>query len=418
MKIIYIHQYFNTPEMSGGTRSYEIARRLVGTGHEVIMITSWRDHYTNKNWFQTEEAGIRVYWLPVRYSNNMGFLKRIFAFVNFAIKSSKLSATLAGDVVFATSTPLTIAIPAVLVSNKLKVPMVFEVRDLWPALPIAIGVIRNPILKELARKLERWAYRHSSAIVTLSPGMKLGVIASGYPENKIAVIPNGSDIIQFDYDAVAERHLRSKLPWLRVDRPLLVYAGTFGKINGVGYAVELAKSLKNIGSNVLILLVGDGSERQCIVDMAKDLGVFQDNIYIESPMPKSNMPALFSAASMTLSLFVDLPEMRANSANKFFDSLAAGKPVLLNYGGWMHDLVIERACGLPMWKVPMDIVAAELDQAMNDSAWLAQSGSSARQLAIDYFDRNKLACQFEKLLMSVQDGKPWLASTIAPGIYK
>src|SRR5690554_854503 len=132
MKVIYLHQYFNTPEMSGGTRSYEMARRMVAAGHEVHMVTSYREQDANrKGWFLTEEAGINVHWYPVPYSNHMGFVQRIKAFIAFALAARKKSVELDGDIIFATSTPLTIALPAVPASRKKKIPMVFEVRDLW-----------------------------------------------------------------------------------------------------------------------------------------------------------------------------------------------------------------------------------------------------------------------------------------------
>ena len=186
MKILYLHQYFNHPGMSGGTRSYETARRLVAMGHEVHIITSWRKNKKNKSWFETNVEGIHVHWLPINYSNKMNYNSRIKAFLKFAIFSTLKTISIKGDIIFATSTPLTIAIPAVFASKKLNIPLVFEVRDLWPELPIAMGAIRNPILKFLAKKLEYFAYKNSSSVIALSPGMRDGVIASGYPKKILA----------------------------------------------------------------------------------------------------------------------------------------------------------------------------------------------------------------------------------------
>src|SRR5689334_16023076 len=106
MRVIYLHQYFNTPDMAGGTRSYEMARRLVRAGHEVHMVTTWREPTERKGWFVTEEAGIKVHWLPIRYSNHMNFVQRLMAFLRFAWASSLKAASLPGEVVLATSTPL------------------------------------------------------------------------------------------------------------------------------------------------------------------------------------------------------------------------------------------------------------------------------------------------------------------------
>lgn len=417
MKIIYLHQYFNTPSMAGGTRSYEMARRMVAAGHEVHMVTSIRDSVCgHKSWYETEEAGIHVHWYPVPYSNHMSYRQRIGAFLSFAKAAQKKVIQLGGEVIFATSTPLTIALPAVHAARKKKIPMVFEVRDLWPEMPIAMGAINNPLLRIAARWLERWAYRNSEAVVALSPGMKDGVIATGYPEKRVAVVPNSSDNLDFLYNAADEQNFRSQRPWLG-DKPLLVYTGTFGKVNGVDYMVDLAVALSNLESDVQILLVGDGAEREGIKRLAKEAGVLGQNLFIENPLPKKDMPALLSTATLASALFIDLPEMRPNSANKFFDALASGTPVLLNYGGWMHELVTSHGCGLPMWQKSVGEVAAELESKIHDQGWLENAGKAARSLAETSFDRDVLADQLMAVLEAAVDGNPNKAQEIAPGNY-
>src|SRR5699024_5044281 len=167
---------------------------------------------------------------------------------------------LGGDVVFATSTPLTIAIPAVFAARKKKLPLVFEVRDLWPELPIAMGALKNPLMRFAAHKLERWAYKNSNSIIALSPGMKEGVVRTGYPSNQVATIPNSSDNQDFIVEPSKAEEFRALRPWLQ-DKPLLVYGGTFGLINGVGYMVGLAKELLALNPDIRILLVGEGIEK-------------------------------------------------------------------------------------------------------------------------------------------------------------
>lgn len=403
--------------MSGGTRSYEMARRMVAAGHEVHMVTSIRESsHQHDDWFTSDEAGIQVHWYPVPYSNHMSYAQRIGAFLSFAKAARKKAVELEGDVIFATSTPLTIALPAVPAARKKKIPMVFEVRDLWPEMPIAMGALNNPVLRFAAHKLEHWAYKNAAAVVALSPGMKAGVVATGYSADKVAVIPNSSDNREFAYDADAARQFRTERQWLG-DKPLLVYTGTFGKVNGVGYMVELASALQALGSDVLILLVGGGAERDSVKQAAEKAGVYQNNLFIEDPLPKKAIPALLSAATMASALFIDLPEMRPNSANKFFDALASGTPVLLNYGGWMHDLVTAHECGLPLWQRSVDEVAEILDAKMHDQAWLDKAGQAARKLAEECFDRDLLAAQLMAVLQSAVDGNPEKAAEIAPGRY-
>lgn len=416
MRIIYLHQYFNTPDMAGSTRSYEMARRMVMCGHEVHMITSRRDSGSLPGWQRTQESGIHVHWYPVPYSNHMGFRQRIRAFFSFAFAGALKATKLRGDVVFASSTPLTIAIPGVFAAKANRIPMVFEVRDLWPEMPIAIGALNSPMLRFAARRLERWAYRNSSAVVALSPGMKDGVIKGGCSSERVAVIPNGSDNVEFEYSAMAGASFRKARSWLGKD-PLLVYAGTFGRINDVGYIIDVAQSLKAIGSNLKILLVGEGVEREAVRNKSKRLGVYRENVFFEDKLPKRAMPELLSAASMASNLVVDLPEARANSANKFFDTLAAGKPIFLNHGGWMHELVNEYGCGVSGWNVPVDSVARNLHEKLNDEKWRLEAGAMARSLATRCFDRDELARQLIEVLQAAVDREPYKASDIAPGIF-
>lgn len=388
--------------MSGGTRSYEMARRLVEKGHEVHVITSWRGKRESNGWFSTLEAGIHVHWLPVQYSNSMSYARRIIAFVRFAILSAAKCASLKCDLIFATSTPLTIAIPAVYASRKQGVPMVFEVRDLWPELPIAIGALKSRVLQKWAYALERWAYRNSEAIVALSPGMRDGIIRAGYPLERIVTIPNSSDNDYFISDEEEVKKFRYARPWLG-DRPLIVYAGTFGRINGVSYLVDLAVEIRELDPTVCILLVGEGQERSLIEDNARRAGVLGKNLFIEEAISKKDVPVLLSAADISCSLFLDIPAMRANSANKFFDSLASSKPVLLNYGGWQADLVKRFGCGLVTWGLNVKAASLVVVKAINDKEWLRKAGQASKYLAEDYFARDQLAKQLEQVLLLAKD---------------
>ena len=198
---------------------------------------------------------------------------------------------------------------------------------------------------------------------------------------------------------------------------MLIYAGTFGRVNGVGYAVELAKALLALGSDSRLLLVGDGAERDTVIEQARAAGVYEQNLFFESKMTKREIPALFSAATMASNLVIDLPEARANSANKFFDTLASGKPIFLNHGGWMHDLVTAHGCGIAAWGRSIEEVAQELHQRLHDPEWLGKAGAASRDLAETHFDRDVLAQQLEQVLVAAVGGNPDRAEAIAPGNY-
>ena len=376
--------------MPGGTRSFEMARRFVKWGHEVHMITSERAGKQTEKWRRTEEAGIHVHWTPVPYSNVLTYGERVKAFFSYAYRAGRKAVEIGGDIVFATSTPLTISLPAVYAKKKLNVPMVFEVRDLWPELPIAVGALKNPLIKSAARRLEKFAYHHSDHIVALSPGMKEGVIAAGYPEEKISVIPNSSDIELFDVPETEGQRIRKEYSWLG-DRPLVSYIGTLGRINGVGYLARLAAAIQELDPEVRFVVIGSGFEEEAIKKEARELGIYEKNFFMLGRMPKKVLPAWFSASTVTCSLVVNLKEIWNNSANKFFDSLAAGRPIAINYEGWQAELLRSSGAGLVLDPVDIDKAAAVLKEKIDDETWLRESRRVARLLAEEQFDREKLA---------------------------
>jgi len=417
MKILYFHQYFNTPEMSGGTRSYEIARRLVLAGHEVHMITSWVNETDQNDWYTTEEAGIHVHWFPNYYNNKMSYLDRIKAFFRFAYHASKKGKVFKDvDIVFATSTPLTIALPAVSTAKKLNVPMVFEVRDLWPELPIAMGALKNKFTQRLAYNLESWAYKNSASIIALSPGMRDGIVKTGYPYNKVAIIPNSSDNDLFEVVQSLEDSFRAKFDWLG-NRKLVVYTGTFGIINGVSYLVDLAEKVYNLDPEVRFLLIGSGAEFELVKKYAEDKGILNINLFIMSSIPKKEIPVVLKAANLSTALFIDKPEMRANSANKFFDSLAAGTPILINYGGWMVDIIENNKCGLVVWNKTLEHSAVDLVEFLTNENKLAQAAINAKKLAETQFNRDNLASQFSNVLELTLSGNSQLVSEVTKKYY-
>jgi len=399
MKIIYLHQHFNTPQTAGGSFSYEWARRFVARGHEVHVVTAERSGQ-GQGWAETEEAGIRVHRYPVAYSNQMGYTRRIVSFVKFARAAARKAATLPGDVIIATSTPLTIALPGVYAARKQSIPMVFEIADLWPELPIAVGALRTPWTIAAARWLERYAYRHSARVVAQSPGVKAGVIAAGYPAEKVTIVPSGCDPQRFDVSPQLGQEFRARHEWLG-DRPLVVYAGTLGIINGVDYLARVAAAAIALDDEVRFLVVGGGREEKKVAREAERLGVLGRNFFMLPPVPKTEMPAVLSAADVATSVFIDLKEMWANNAAKVFDAMAARRPIAVNHQGWLAELIRRSGCGLVLEVNDPAAAAGQLVAAVRDRPWLARAGAAAAKLGRERFDRDLLAERMESILLDL-----------------
>jgi glycosyltransferase involved in cell wall biosynthesis len=404
MDITYLHQYFNTPQTSGGTRSYEMARRLVAAGHQVTMLTSsaglGESWAPSAGWHSHKVDGIHLEVMHVPYSNKMSFPQRIKAFFRFALGATWQVRRFPADVVFATSTPLTIIIPGLAAKLRHRIPLVFEVRDLWPELPIAMGALRNPLAILAANWLERLAYRTSAHVVALSPGMAEGVMRRGVSASQVTVIPNSCDVELFDVPATRGDWVREQLG-LSSEQPLIVYTGTFGLINGVSYLVEVAAALRDIVPEARFLLVGHGLEFDQVTALARQKGVLNHTLWVWPPVMKAQVPDILAAATVVTSLFIPLEPMWDNSANKFFDALAACKPVAINYGGWQADLLREQGAGVVLPPDNTAQAASVLADYIRDLERLCKASAAAKRLAYEQFSRDLLYAKLEKVLQDV-----------------
>lgn len=330
MKIIYLHQYFNTPKDNGSIRSFQIAKSLVDHGYHVKMITGKRKGDLKYNNIE----GIDVEYLPVGYNHGMNYIKRVLGFVHFTFLA--IFRTLKEkdiDLIIATSTPLTISIPAICRRLIYGTPYIFEVRDVWPEAPIAIGAIRNKLLMKIAYALERYSYRYAKWIVPLSEDMQSSIV-DRYPnvQNRIPeIITNISDVKLFG--SKKKPNTLKKLLGFN-PRFSVLYAGTFGKVNGLEYVVELAKRLLSKDQSIVFLLVGADKHQSGLLQKSIETGTYNVNVFFIDPVSKENLPELYQSVTMGSSFVTNIEELWANSANKYFDTLAAAKPILINYYGW------------------------------------------------------------------------------------
>lgn len=391
MKLIYLHQYFNTPDSPGGTRSFEFARRLASAGIDVHVVTSVRDAPRARSWSRKEVEGVAVHSVPVPYGQHMSFPRRIAAFAEFAVRSSIKARSLKGDAVLATSTPLTIVLPALYATAFRSAPFVLEIRDLWPSVPIAMGALQNPASRWAAHALERLSYKRATAIVALSPDMKRGIVdVAPNRSQDITVIPNAADLDLFDRPAAATERWRKEHPEIG-EAPFILYAGALGKVNNPTYLVDLAKNLKTMGSPLKIAIMGSGSEERDLRERAEAVGVLGDQLVLLEPTAKQKLPNAYAAATMAISTVAPIRELSANSANKFFDALAAGRPAIINHSGWMEQVLHESGAGLSVSATDTKDAAAELHALVQDGQRLEMMSTNARSLAKSRFSRDDLA---------------------------
>lgn len=407
MRVLYYHQYFSTPEGATGTRSYEMARRLVEEGHTVTMVCGASD--VGKTGLAGEFRGgkrvgevdgIKVVQFELSYSNRDSFLKRSVTFLRFALRSVKVAFTSDYDVLFATSTPLTAGIPGIAASYLRKKPFVFEVRDLWPELPREMGVITNPLVLKGMDVLEWLSYRAATRCIGLSPGIVEGIRRRGRKDQEVMMIPNGCDLDFFHPDA-GEKMRPKGVPESDF---LAVFSGAHGIANGLDAALDAAAELKKRRRNdIRFLFVGEGKLKVQLKERARAEGL--DNCIFLDPIPKGRLACLLRGADVGLMLLDNVPAFYyGTSPNKFFDYIAAGLPVLNNYPGWLAELITHNKCGMAVPPESPGAFADALEQLANNSDQTREMGKNSRLLAEQEFDRRNLSEQFVRCLEEVVPG--------------
>jgi glycosyltransferase involved in cell wall biosynthesis len=392
MHILYIHQHFATPEGSTGTRSYEFARRWVKAGHKVTLITGYYDIgglQVNKALYQKQTIeGINVVVVGIKYSNKQSYIRRIISFLSFCLLSIYAGMRVKDtDVIYASSTPLTVGIPAMVLKRAKRIPFVFEVRDQWPEIPIELGIIKNRFLIKIFLWLEKTIYKSCSRIIALSPGQADGIKKVLADEKPITIIPNScdTDVFRSDIDGSAIRQRRG---W--GDKLVLLHTGAMGKVNGLNFVIDAAEQLKN-QSDITFALIGDGNQKSSLEGEIKKLGL--SNVEILSSVPKRELTEFYAAADAGLVIIGNYPIIEHNSANKFFDSLSAGKPVLINYSSWQRKILEENEAGFGCDLCDMEQFVEKVLYLNSHRQQLKQMGQNARRVAIEKFDRDILAKQ-------------------------
>lgn len=390
MHIIYLHQHFATPEGTTGTRSYEFARRWIKAGHEVTVITGYFDKgglvKQQKLIYYQKIGKINVVIINAFYSNYMNFWKRILSFITYmVICSYLLIKTEKPDIVYATSTPLTIGIPAIFGRMIKNIPFIFEVRDEWPRIPDEMGILKNEILIAFLYRLERCIYHYASGIVALSIGMKRNILKYTNTDTPIIVAPNSADLTLFNPTTDPQTFRRE----LNLeDKFVLIHFGTISHANGLNFIIDVSKKFKQY-SDIIFLIIGDGSERNDLLNRIQSENI--SNVKIFPPVPKIKLPYYVALADVSLVLFNNYSILENNSANKFFDSLSAGKPILLNYSGWQREIIEKFKAGLGTDLWDMDHFEKNILTLYNDAKLRIKMGENARKLAGEKFDRDKIA---------------------------
>lgn len=406
MRVLYFHQYFCTPAGNSGIRSYGMAKQLVENGHRVTMVFAESPRLKSpldivpyvKGMRRGQFEGIDLIEFNIKYNNKLSLFKRALVFIRFSISSIRLVFTEEFDIVYATTTPLTAGIPGIIMKffGKKK-PFVFEVRDLWPELPKAMGVIKNKVVLWAMGVLEYYSYNKADACVALSPGIAKGIKERLKKDKPIYLIPNGCDLQIFK----PGKQPKTIIPGVEEGDFVAVFTGAHGMANGLNAALNAAEYLqtKTDYQNIKLVFIGDGALKPKLVQMAETKGL--KNCLFLSPVPKLALANYLQAADVGLMLLANIPAFYyGTSPNKFFDYIAMGMPILNNYPGWLAEIINENELGIAVAPDDAAAFANALITLNNDPERVNQMGINARAFAEKNFDRTRLANELTDALVT------------------
>jgi glycosyltransferase involved in cell wall biosynthesis len=399
MKIAYINQHFATNAGSTGTRAYDVGRHLVEAGHEVTMICglfelSGLAPMAPWQLFRTERFdGLKIVVCNVPYSNKMGIPKRIWAFFGFAALATLAVVFERGiDVIFGTSTPLTVGLPTRIGAALKRVPYVFEVRDLWPEDLVAAGRLKEGPQLRFWEWLERFSYARAKKILLVSQGFHDRLLERGFEASRLETLLLGADSELFaDLEpnrAFLDAHGLG-------DKFVAVYTGAHGDANGLFALIEAAELLKD-REDIAIVLIGDGGTRADLIAAVGQAGL--TNVHLLPPMPKVELAPVLVACDVGLLILKPIVRPRWVTPNKLFDYLFAGLPILVNFAGTTADLVEQEQVGAAVTPNSAVALAAQLRSWADEPDVARAIGARGRALSVERFDRKAIAFRLAEIL--------------------
>ena len=379
-------------------RSYQFARRWVAAGHEVVVLTGVGYDPSIQGGARQVIDGIEVRAVGTRYAPGMGFARRIFAFLGFALSASWHAVMMPRfDVVLATSTPLTVAIPGMLAKWLRGTRLVFEVRDVWPDAAVDIGQLKNAWLIHCATWLERLAYRSADHIVPLSTGMQQRIERKGVKAAKMTMIPNCADLELFA--SGSRRIWRERFD--AGEKFIILYAGAISAANHVEILADIIDHLQH-DSGWEWWFVGEGNRHRWLQSQATARS--WTNVRFLGIRPKQELPDIAAADCGVIS-FVPHPVYYENSPNKFFDYIAASLPVVFTRTTWLEDFVGRYDCGFVARSGSAAESVSHLRKLLLERDRSREMGRRARRLAEECFSRDALAALYLRLLEDVKSRK-------------
>lgn len=401
MHILLIHQAFAALNEPGGTRHFELARFLAQRGHRVTVVASPISYLTGAQSVPrgihqetTENGQITILRVYAYSAIHRSFLHRIIGFFSFmgtsflaGLKVRKV------DLVWGTTPPIFQGVTAWLLARLKRIPFLLEVRDLWPAFAVEVGVLKQPLIIRASEFLESFLYRHADRMIVNSPGFIEHVRARGGEDIKL--VPNGADPRMFDPKdrgiAFRQKHgIQGKF--------VALYAGAHGLSNDLGVLLEAAERLLNY-PEIAIILLGDGKEKPAL--MAAAAARQLNNVYFVESVPKTAMAQALAASDICIAILKPIPLYATVYPNKVFDYMAAGRPVVLAIDGVIREVVEKAKAGIFCPPGDPESLAEVIQKFAQDPDLVQRMGNCGREAIEAQFDRAALGERLAEIIESI-----------------
>lgn len=394
IRVLLLTQWFE-PEPT--FKGMDFARELVRQGFEVEVVTGFPNYpggkiypgYTLK-WLQRELIdGVQVTRVPLYPSHDQGAVGRVLNYLSFAASSLfyGLFAAKRPDVIYAYHPPLTVGITAVLIRLFRRVPVVYDIQDMWPDTLRATGMFSNEKALRVVSRVCDWVYRRTDQLVVLSPGFKRLLIERGVPAEKIEVIYNWCA-----EDSLAAPHGLVPDEFFGKDKFRILFAGNMGKAQALDAVLRAAELLQQQAPNLTFVFLGGGVEVRRLQQLAADQSL--SNVTFLPPVSMTEVGNYLNAADVLLVHLKKDPLFTITIPSKTQAYMAVGKPILMAVDGDAADLIRDSGCG--------QIAESENPQAIADAALALMQASSEERNAMAMNSRRFYQ---EKLSLSVGAGR-------------
>jgi glycosyltransferase involved in cell wall biosynthesis len=404
-RVLLLTHYFPPEAGAPQARLSALAGAWAAAGDDVTVLTGMPNHptgvlppeYRRAIVRRERRDGYRVVRTWLYATPNEGFVRKTLCHLSFMITSVLLGGLLCGraDTVVVSSPTFFSIGSAWLLARLKRARLVVEVRDLWPAIFVELGVLTNRRLIGLLERLELAAYAAADQVVVVSDGFRTNLIERGVPAEKVHTVRNGVALDRFRPGALdsAERERARARLGARPCDCLVLYAGTHGISHALPAVADAAARLS--GKPVHFAFVGDGADKPRLQRRASELGL--DNVTLAAAVPPDQVPGLLEAADICLVPLRDVPLFATFIPSKMFEYLAAGRPVIGSVTGEPAQILRE-AGAVVVPPEDSEALAFAVRELAGDPGRREAMGRQGRAYVERFFDRAELAREYRKLL--------------------